>query len=71
MPDALSKTVPIWCSVINRAVLKRNPEAYEHRGLWDTALYTPPLVVSRQEHAQIEERLDRWAADLAVSTFRY
>ncbi|KAL1691818.1 initiator tRNA phosphoribosyl transferase [Schizophyllum commune] len=69
MPDALSKTVPIWCSVINRAVLKRNPEAYEHRGLWDTALYTPPLVVSRQEHAQIEERLDGWATDLAASSF--
>ncbi|KAL1659817.1 initiator tRNA phosphoribosyl transferase [Schizophyllum commune] len=69
MPDALSKTVPIWCSVINRAVLKRTPEAYEHRESWDTALYTPPLVVSRQEHAQIEERLDRWATDLAASSF--
>ncbi|KAL1678999.1 initiator tRNA phosphoribosyl transferase [Schizophyllum commune] len=69
MPDALSKTVPIWCSVINCAVLKRNPEAYEHRRSWDTALYTPPLVVSRQEHAQIEERLDRWATDLAASSF--
>ncbi|KAI5890118.1 initiator tRNA phosphoribosyl transferase [Schizophyllum commune H4-8] len=69
MPDALSKTVPIWCSVINRAVLKRSPGVYERRDSWDTALYTPLLVVSRQEHAQIEEKLDRWAIDLAQSSF--
>jgi tRNA A64-2'-O-ribosylphosphate transferase len=48
MPDALSKTIPIWCYVINRAVF----DGEKH------ALYTPPLAVSRSEHAQIESRLD-------------
>lgn len=34
---------------------------------WDTHLYTPPAVVSMQEHHQIERRLDSWAKALAVS----
>jgi tRNA A64-2'-O-ribosylphosphate transferase len=49
MPDALSKTIPIWCCVINRAVFGA---ADEH------ALYTPPQGVSKSEHAQIESRID-------------
>lgn len=68
MPDALSKTVPIWCSVVNHAVLLRS-RGHNSADTWDTALYTPPQVVSRQEHLQIEERLDKWAADLAASSY--
>lgn len=72
MPDALSKTVPVWCAVVNRAVKIRH---HRHADLhpnakypekWDSALYTPPGVISAQEHEQIEERLDKWAEDLAV-----
>ncbi|KAI9677443.1 MAG: hypothetical protein M1817_006397 [Caeruleum heppii] len=49
MPDALSKTIPIWCAVLNRVLFPFRPETHE--------LHTPPRTVSRQEHAQIEERL--------------
>ncbi len=64
MPDALSKTVPIWCAVINRATKIRYPDVPYS---WDVKLYTPPHVVSTQEHRAIELRLDEWAASLAVS----
>ncbi|KZP13733.1 initiator tRNA phosphoribosyl transferase [Athelia psychrophila] len=67
IPDALSKTVPIWCAVINRAILKIYPELASDK--WDTMLYTPPQVVSPQEHAQIEKRLDEWANALANSSY--
>lgn len=50
MPDALSKTIPIWCSVINRALFPDKPEYHN--------LYSPPQVVSSSEHAQIAARLD-------------
>ncbi|KJA22941.1 hypothetical protein HYPSUDRAFT_66691 [Hypholoma sublateritium FD-334 SS-4] len=70
IPDALSKTIPIWCSVINRAMLLRHLSLKEERGVdWNVALYTPPSTVSRQEHHQIEQRLDNWARDLANSSF--
>lgn len=66
MPDALSKTVPIWCAVINRAVLKTTPKMNVDADFWNTKLYTPPGVVSAQEHDQIEQKLDEWADDLVV-----
>jgi hypothetical protein len=67
IPDALSKTVPIWCAVINRAHLIRRVKPREGvNPPWDTSLYTPPSTVSRQEHHQIEQRLDNWAQALAV-----
>ena len=50
MPDALSKTVPIWISVMNRALWPENDEAGRLR--------TPPSVVSEMENAQISARLD-------------
>lgn len=70
LPDALSKTIPIWCAVINRAVAKmgREPNGCDGKatGTWDTNLYTPHGAVSAQEHHQIEAFLDKWAGDLAV-----
>jgi tRNA A64-2'-O-ribosylphosphate transferase len=45
MPDALSKTIPIWCSVVNRQLFPDDKESHD--------LYTPPQVVSPSEHAQI------------------
>jgi len=56
MPDALMKTVPIWCAVFNRVLFPENEEAGR--------LYTPPKCVSRSEHSQIEKRLDGFARDL-------
>ncbi|KZO89703.1 initiator tRNA phosphoribosyl transferase [Calocera viscosa TUFC12733] len=46
-PDALSKTVPIWCAVINTALGFPLPEGQES---W---LFTPPRSVSPSEHAVI------------------
>ncbi|EFX01017.1 tRNA a64-2 -o-ribosylphosphate transferase [Grosmannia clavigera kw1407] len=43
MPDALSKTVPLWCCAVNRLVF----------GQPDAPLYTPPGVVSPSEHSQM------------------
>lgn len=63
MPDALSKTVPIWCTVVNRAVKRMFSKGAE----WDGGLYTPPGVVSPQEHTHIERRIDEWADLLVVS----
>ncbi|BFZ59308.1 tRNA A64-2'-O-ribosylphosphate transferase [Saitoella coloradoensis] len=58
MPDSLSKTIPIWCAVMNRAYAKLHPEAG-----WsgdDVALHTPPGTVSRAEHTSIEKRIDEF-----------
>ncbi|KAF2181627.1 initiator tRNA phosphoribosyl transferase [Zopfia rhizophila CBS 207.26] len=49
MPDALSKTIPIWCCVMNRAIFS---------GSGPHPLYTPPHAVSPSEHEQIEARID-------------
>ncbi|PSN71180.1 hypothetical protein BS50DRAFT_570585 [Corynespora cassiicola Philippines] len=48
VPDALSKTVPVWCCVINRVVF----------GGEAGRLRTAPQAVSGSEHAQIEMRIE-------------
>ncbi|KAG2055545.1 initiator tRNA phosphoribosyl transferase [Suillus hirtellus] len=55
MPDELSKTVQIWRVVINRAVLRTAPNINVDADAWNMKLYTPPGVVSAQEHDQIEQ----------------
>ncbi|KAF2012673.1 hypothetical protein BU24DRAFT_425308, partial [Aaosphaeria arxii CBS 175.79] len=52
MPDALAKTVPVWCCVMNRAIYP------ERRGTEAGRLFTSPRAVGGSEHAQIEERVD-------------
>ncbi|KAF8699592.1 Initiator tRNA phosphoribosyl transferase, partial [Rhizoctonia solani] len=59
-PDALSRTVPIWCAVINRALGLEG----EHSGL-----FTPPDSVSPSEHAQMEDGIDKWAELLNASEY--
>ncbi|KAH8679636.1 tRNA a64-2'-o-ribosylphosphate transferase-like protein [Tricladium varicosporioides] len=56
MPDALSKTIPIWCSVINRTLFPDQPQYHE--------LYTPPQVISSTEHIQITALLPSFQANL-------
>ena len=46
MPDALSKTVPIWCCVMNRVIFPDAPPSFHE-------LYVPPSVVSPSEHSQM------------------
>ncbi|RDL32071.1 Uncharacterized protein BP5553_09473 [Venustampulla echinocandica] len=67
MPDALSKTVPIWCSVVNRMLFPNIPQFHN--------LHTPPQVVSDSEHAQISARLPSFqhtleALDLSSEALR-
>lgn len=53
MPDALSKTIPIWCAVLNQVL-------FPSESSWHN-LYTPPQVVSRSEHAQMVALLPSFA----------
>ena len=54
MPDSFSRTLPIWCSVLNRIVqIYRKEMQLEPLEKWDTDLYTPSNVVSKQEHESI------------------
>lgn len=50
MPDAISKTVPIWTTILNRLLFSEDMSCHE--------LETPSDVVSDSEHAQIETRLE-------------
>lgn len=56
MPDALSKTIPIWCAVINRLLF----------GWGD--LHLPQAFLRSSEGAQISEKLDAWVGDIKVRT---
>lgn len=49
MPDALSKTIPIWCCVINRALFADQPQFH--------GLYVPPNAVSDSEKSQMLARI--------------
>lgn len=58
MPDALSKTVPIWIAVLNLFLFPDAP-GYE-------VLHTPEAVVSASEHAQIASLLPTFVEQLKV-----
>ncbi|TVY90173.1 Uncharacterized protein LAWI1_G004497 [Lachnellula willkommii] len=67
MPDALSKTIPIWCSVINRVLFPAYSQYHD--------LYTPPQVVSNTENAQISALLPYFekslkALDISLETYK-
>ena len=68
MPDSFSRTVPIWCAVLNRAVKRLADSAHPAAGpSWDTALHTPRCSVSAQDHADTEDVLDV-LVDVLLST---
>ena len=54
MPDALSKTIPIWCCVVNRVLF---PGMAKHE------LCTPPQAVSAYEHTQISKRVEGFLSE--------
>jgi len=62
LPDSFRRTLPIWCTVLNRLVvalgekLCRNRQFVDTNGNinWDTDLYTPSNI-SREEHEVIKE----------------
>lgn len=79
-PDSMSKTIPIWTCVLNRAVSnyrkRLNGAATSDKELdasdteadryWDCSLHLP-LWVSETEKALIEEKMDSWVTDLEES----
>lgn len=64
-PDALSKTIPIWCAVINRAIFRR-PDGRLPWSEEDLDIHTATMSVGESERDQIRSRLDGWATDLLV-----
>ncbi|SGY34473.1 BQ5605_C002g01637 [Microbotryum silenes-dioicae] len=74
-PDALSKTVPTWCAVLNAARCILLPPTSEDSTVsieeWkrDGALWTLSSTISRSEHSQIEARIQEWALKLISSSY--
>ncbi|RAL67558.1 hypothetical protein DID88_008313 [Monilinia fructigena] len=67
MPDALSKTIPIWCCVLNRVFFPNDPVSHQ--------LYAPPQVVSDSEQAQMSNLIPQFVRafqtlNLPLETFR-
>lgn len=58
MPDALAKTVPIWCVVLNRLLFEDSKAGYE--------LYVPGGVVGPSERIQIIAMLGSFVVDAKV-----
>ncbi|KAL3623697.1 hypothetical protein CASFOL_032513 [Castilleja foliolosa] len=80
-PDSMSKTIPIWTCVLNRAIYSyrervgcnyspENESATDNleqlSSGWDCSLHLP-LWVSQTEKAMIEKRLEGWTNDLEAS----
>ncbi|KAK4622866.1 tRNA A64-2'-O-ribosylphosphate transferase [Fulvia fulva] len=58
MPDALSKTIPIWSTILNRLLFPDDASSHKLR--------TPLDVLSESEHAQIEGRLKTCEQDVGT-----
>ncbi|RJE20571.1 tRNA A64-2'-O-ribosylphosphate transferase [Aspergillus sclerotialis] len=56
MPDALSKTIPIWCAVMNRALFPEKTEYHPVR--------FPPNYLGASEESQIENKIDGFVRSL-------
>ena len=66
-PDALSRTVPIWCAVLNTCVAlerRRGGGEAEVGEEWDNTLVFPPWV-HESEHDRVAQLIGGWAAKLA------
>lgn len=60
MPDALSKTIPIWCAVLNHLMLKSKENNIDYNNL----LFTPNETVSLSERSSIIEKLPKLTEQL-------
>ncbi|KAJ5134119.1 hypothetical protein N7526_005484 [Penicillium atrosanguineum] len=58
MPDALSKTIPIWCAVINRALFPTQTDFHP--------VQLPPNFLGESEESQIETRIDGFVSSLKL-----
>ncbi|KAJ1665308.1 tRNA A64-2'-O-ribosylphosphate transferase [Coemansia sp. RSA 1813] len=71
MPDSFSRTIPIWCSVWNRAIhklvqLKGDPKD-QRLAMWDNRVHMPPSIVSDSELRQVDILLDSFVDKLLAS----
>ncbi|XP_031487051.1 tRNA A64-2'-O-ribosylphosphate transferase isoform X2 [Nymphaea colorata] len=67
-PDSMSKTIPIWACVMNRAisrVLSSMSDLSDEQN-WDCSLHLP-LWVPETEKAAIEAHLDEWTSQLEAT----
>ncbi|KAG7669233.1 hypothetical protein KSW81_007392 [Nannochloris sp. 'desiccata'] len=74
-PDALTKTIPIWATVINKALVKLKETTtstittaavdYDYFSRKSLDLHLPHWI-SRNEKHQIEQRVDTWVDELLV-----
>ena len=65
MPDALSKTIPIWCAVLNHILFPGLVHSSDRAGAEEChRLYTPPDCISASEDSQIEARIDAFVGSL-------
>ncbi|KAG8838094.1 hypothetical protein FRB91_007794, partial [Serendipita sp. 411] len=85
IPDALSKTIPLWCAVINGAQTQRRNrnriaittriperESLYNEDAWEEygkRIFIPPDVISESERAQMEERLPELVNKFLASSF--
>ncbi|CBQ71960.1 related to RIT1-initiator tRNA phosphoribosyl-transferase [Sporisorium reilianum SRZ2] len=65
IPDALSKTIPVWCAVLNGASRRRyGCPAEDAEGF---VLETPQWMIPPSEHDQIESRIEGFVESLLDS----
>ena len=57
-PDAFSRTVPIWCAVLNRTVARYRKKSGRTVDDWDVELHVPPREVSDVEKQIVTKKLD-------------
>lgn len=60
IPDALSKTVPIWCAVLNTLMLQETEKNVDI----DKVLYLPPETVPKSEYDMIKGKIPELVAKL-------
>ena len=68
LPDSFSRTLPIWCCVMNRIVQRyranlllvgeNTQDNVVDEAEWDTSLYTPASIVSPEEYVEISGLID-------------
>lgn len=69
LPDALSKTVPLWCAVINEAIMRSQKPNLNTEWEIHGKLHTPPVCVGSSEHEQMSRLIPGLAETLTKSSF--
>ena len=57
LSDALSKTIPLWVTTMNRLATLYRPSHDDAPTFWDDTLYTPSFMISEKEQARMEHSL--------------